>query len=129
MAKPFDITGIHHHSVIATDADAARHFYGNQLGLQELASPSSFKFPVIWYACGDEQLHLMIKEGIDTISPRHVALHIRDAKAARSNLQAKGIKIDETVRIPGADRFFVRDPDGNRIELIEWSIPWGEGAM
>ena len=129
MASTLDITGIHHHSVIATDADAARRFYGDQLGLQELASPSTFKFPVIWYACGDEQLHLMIKQDADTGSPRHVALHISDAKAARNDLQAKGIEIQKTVPIPGADRFFVRDPDGNRIELIEWEIPWGEGEM
>jgi hypothetical protein len=35
------------------------------------------------------------------------------------------------VLIPGADRFFVTDPDGNRIEIIEWKeayvvLPVGE---
>lgn len=71
----------------------------------------------------------MVQEDADTISPRHVALHVCDAKGARDKLQATGVETVETVRIPGADRFFVRDPDGNRIELIEWEIPWGEGEM
>jgi hypothetical protein len=39
------------------------------------------------------------------------------------------VAIEETVKIPGAERFFVFDPDGNRIELIEWQIPWGDGPM
>lgn len=129
MASPIDITGIHHHSVVATNPEASRCFYGEQLGLEEIPSPSTFRDPVIWYACGDEQLHLMIKEDADAISPRHIALHIRDAKGTREQLQARGVDTEETIRIPGADRFFIRDPDGNRIEMIEWSIPWGEGKM
>lgn len=129
MPSDIDITGIHHHSVVATNPEASRRFYGEQLGLLEIPSPSTFEAPVIWYACGNGQLHLMIKQDADTISPRHIALHIRNAEGARSRLQARGIPTKETVRIPGADRFFVQDPDGNRIELIEWEIPWGEGEM
>ena len=32
--------------------------------------------------------------------------------------------ITETTPIPGADRFFITDPDGNRIEIIEWFRPY-----
>ncbi len=28
--------------------------------------------------------------------------------------------MDETVKIPSAERFFIRDPDGNRIEVLQW---------
>lgn len=126
MAPPLGITGIHHHSIISTNPNATRHFYGDQLGLQELPTPSTFKFPVIWYACGDEQLHLLIKDDTDTLSPRHIALYIEDVEAARKDLRDKGVAIDETTPIPGADRFFVQDPDGNRIELIQWKILWGD---
>ena len=28
--------------------------------------------------------------------------------------------LEETTPIPGADRFFIADPDGNRIEIIQW---------
>jgi len=29
-------------------------------------------------------------------------------------------------RVKGADRFFLHDPDGNLIELIEWRGTWPE---
>jgi len=121
------LIGIHHDSVVVTDPDKAREFYGQCLGLQEVPYPSTFDFPVIWYRLGDEQIYLMIRETADSDTPRHVALHVRDAIEARRSLRSRGVSIEETVRIPGADRFFVTDPDGNRIEMIEWTTPWGEG--
>ncbi len=39
-------------------------------------------------------------------------------------MQDLGLETAETVPIPGADRFFIADPDGNRIELIEWKEPY-----
>ena len=123
------ITGIHHHSVVTTDLERARRFYADILEMEEVPYPSTFDFEVAWYKLGDQQLHLMLKDEPDTQSPRHIALFLKDAKAARVALASKGVAIEETVDIPGADRFFIQDPDGNRIELIEWQIPWGEGPM
>ena len=34
------------------------------------------------------------------------------------------IAIEETVKIAAAERFFVRDPDGNRIEILQWLRPY-----
>ena len=34
------------------------------------------------------------------------------------------VATEETTPIPGADRFFVYDPDGNRVEFIEWQRPY-----
>jgi glyoxylase I family protein len=50
----------------------------------------------------------------------HMALQVDDAKSARVWMKAKGFEVEETILIPGADRFFVRDPDHNLIEIIEW---------
>ena len=66
----------------------------------------------------------MLKPKPDTISPRHFALHVRDAKTARDHFRAHGVAVEETTEIPHCDRFFVRDPDGNRIELIQWLRPY-----
>jgi len=41
-----------------------------------------------------------------------------------SYFRAHGVGIQETTPIPGADRFFIHDPDGNRIELIQWQRPY-----
>jgi catechol 2,3-dioxygenase-like lactoylglutathione lyase family enzyme len=123
------LQSIQHNSVIISKPEEARAFYSGILGLKEVKYPSTFPNPVIWYELGDQQIHLMIKDEPDSISSRHVALQIRDAVKARIELEAKGVKIDETIPIPGADRFYIHDPDGNMIELIEWQVPWGEGPM
>ncbi|HET6382141.1 MAG TPA: VOC family protein [Armatimonadota bacterium] len=118
------VTGIHHSSVVVTDVNRARQFYREALGLQELPAPSTFDFVVAWFAVGAEQIHLLLKAQADTKSPRHVALHVEDLDAMRSHLQKLGAPIRDTDPIPGASRFFTADPDGNQIELIEWTTPW-----
>jgi glyoxylase I family protein len=117
-------THIDHVSVLITNVAAARAFYGGVLGLHEIAAPKEFDFVAIWYDLGGTYLHLLLKDQPDTLSPRHFCLHVRDIGAARAQLLEKGVRIDETVKIAAADRFFVRDPDGNRIELLEWHRPY-----
>jgi hypothetical protein len=34
------------------------------------------------------------------------------------------VRVTETGLIPGADRFFVADPDGNRVEVLQWLRPY-----
>ena len=118
------LTGIHHCSIVVTDMDRARRFYRDVLGLKEIERPANFTNPVVWFEVGDEQVHLIPSERPDTQSPRHFALHVEDARAAREHLRSHGIEVHETVPIAGADRFFILDPDGNQIELIQWSRRW-----
>jgi catechol 2,3-dioxygenase-like lactoylglutathione lyase family enzyme len=122
---PSQITRLDHCSVIITDVARSRHFYRELLGLKEIAPPNTFDFIVAWFDLGGGQtLHLLLKPQADSISPRHFALGIRDAKQARDDLRATGIAIEETTPIPHCDRFFIRDPDGNRIEMICWLKPF-----
>ena len=118
------ITGLDHVSVIVTDPGRSRDFYGRILGLREIPQPKTFSFQVIWYDFGPRQLHLLVKNEPDTRSPRHFALKVEDAEASRKYFRGLGITPAETTPIPGADRFFVYDPDGNRIELIQWLRPY-----
>ena len=111
------LTGIHHNSVLTSDADRAREFYAEILGMKEIPYPSTFEFPVIWFELGDQHVHLIVANRPDSISPRHIAFHVRDITTARQALTDMGVAIDETVKIPGAERFFVHDPDGNRVEF------------
>jgi catechol 2,3-dioxygenase-like lactoylglutathione lyase family enzyme len=118
---PPQITNMDHCSVIITDVVRSRRFYREVLGLKEIAPPNTFDFVVLWFDLGGGQtLHLLLKPKPDTISPRHFALGVRDAQAARAALRAHSVSIEETTPIPSCDRFFIRDPDGNRIELISW---------
>jgi catechol 2,3-dioxygenase-like lactoylglutathione lyase family enzyme len=118
------ITHLDHCSVLITDVDRSRRFYHDLLGLREIAKPRTFDFVVVWFDLGGQHLHLLLKDRPDTPSPRHFALRVADAAAARAHFAAHHVPVEETTPIPGADRFFVHDPDGNRIEVIQWLRPY-----
>jgi catechol 2,3-dioxygenase-like lactoylglutathione lyase family enzyme len=118
------ITQIDHCSIIITNVERSRRFYGDLLGLQEIHKPRTFDFVVVWFDLGNQHLHLLLKDKPDTLSPRHFALRVTDAQEARRYFQEHGLATEETTPIPGADRFFIYDPDGNRIEIIQWQRPY-----
>src|SRR5258708_39354660 len=114
----FKVTQIDHVSVIITEVERSRRFYRDLLGLKEINKPRTFDFVVVWFDLGNQHLHLLLKDRADSISPRHFALRVASAAAAREHFRAHGIAMQETTPIPGAERFFINDPDGNRIEII-----------
>ncbi|MFN4258522.1 MAG: VOC family protein [Gemmataceae bacterium] len=114
------VSQIDHCSILITDVERSRRFYRDILGLHEIPKPRTFDFVALWFQLGDTQIHLLLKDKPDSISPRHFALRVLDAQAARRYLSEQNVPIEETTEIPGADRFFIRDPDGNRIEIIQW---------
>src|SRR5262245_25182903 len=118
------VTQIDHVSVIVTDLPRSRHFYRDILGLKEIAKLRTFDFKVLWFDLGNQQLHLSQKLQPDTRSPRHFALRVADVQAARSHFRRLGVEIQETTPIPHCDRFFVYDPDENRIEIVQWLEPY-----
>ena len=120
MSTPPNIARIDHCSVLITNVERSRHFYKDILGLREINKPRTFDFVVLWFDLGDQHIHLLLKDQPDTISPRHFALRVTDAAAAREYFKDHDIACQETTPIPGADRFFIHDPDGNRIEIIQW---------
>jgi catechol 2,3-dioxygenase-like lactoylglutathione lyase family enzyme len=124
MNSLLEVTQIDHVSVIITDVERSRRFYRDLLGLKEINKPRTFDFVVLWFELGNHQLHLLLNDRPDMRSPRHFALRVTDAGAARSYFREHGIAVEETTPIPGADRFFIHDPDGNRIEIIHWLRPY-----
>jgi catechol 2,3-dioxygenase-like lactoylglutathione lyase family enzyme len=124
MPRGLQVSQVDHCSVIITDVERSRRFYRDLLGLKEINKPRTFDFVVLWFQLGDTQVHLLLQEKADAISPRHFALRVTDVAAARVYFRAAGVPIQETTPIPGADRFFIADPDGNRIEIIQWLRPY-----
>jgi catechol 2,3-dioxygenase-like lactoylglutathione lyase family enzyme len=57
-------------------------------------------------------------------SKAHLAYGVDDLGAFVSRLEAAGIGVERGVPIPGHDRVELRDPFGNRVELIQrLSVP------
>ena len=114
---------IQHCSLVVQDLERAATFYRDILGLTEIEIPSTFKpagLQVRWFQLGAQQVHLLLGAENQPDALNHLALQVDNAQAARSWMKDHGIVMEETILIPGADRFFVRDPDHNLIEIIEW---------
>ena len=124
MDNKLNVVHLDHCSVIITDVERSRRFYKDMLGLKEIHKPRTFDFVVVWFDLGNQHIHLLLKDKADTISARHFALRVADAASARDYFRGKGVAVQETTPIPGGDRFFIADPDGNRIEIIQWLRPY-----
>jgi catechol 2,3-dioxygenase-like lactoylglutathione lyase family enzyme len=101
----------------------ARSFYGDLLGLTELPKP-----PVlaarggVWFAVGtSQQLHIGIEPEFVPARRAHPALTL-DSTAALDALAGQlarlGHELTWDADLPGARRFYVDDPFGNRLELL-----------
>jgi catechol 2,3-dioxygenase-like lactoylglutathione lyase family enzyme len=127
--SPVQITGIHHVGIPVSDFDRALAFYVGVLGLEPIAAPKAFAANVRWLRLGNEHIHL-IKSNLkpEPDSPRHVALHIKDVRAAQKHLEGLGFKLTPQPFVTNAERFYINDPDGNSVELIQWFQDWGDGS-
>jgi catechol 2,3-dioxygenase-like lactoylglutathione lyase family enzyme len=103
--------------------EAAKHFYGVVMGLQEVPKPESSRARGgAWYQLGQVQLHLSIEEplGENCLSKRHVCYTVRDLAEAEERFRKAGVEIlPDDQPMPGCKRFYVRDPGGNRLEIAQ----------
>lgn len=107
--------GIHHVNVMFDDIDAARAFYGETLGFDEVERPD-FGFPGLWFQMGAQQLHL--QEGKAPDSFQHFALEVDDLGAVLEELASRGLRVTASPALAGAGKqAFLTDPTGNVIEL------------
>jgi catechol 2,3-dioxygenase-like lactoylglutathione lyase family enzyme len=102
----------------------ARRFYGEILGLEEIPRPDVFPGTGIWYAAGDQELHLFGEPTGVTANPqsrRHPCLEVDDVVALRAHLDASGVTTrDDDGKIPGRPRFFAVDPFENTLEFVHF---------
>ena len=102
-------------------SDEVRRFYGQVLGLREIAVPDTMtNYGLIWFRVGErDELHVGQEDGIDRRRTKaHLAYEVDDMAAWRGRLAAHGIETIEQPKIPGLDRVHLHDPFGNRIEII-----------
>lgn len=118
------ITQLLHASLLVADLERARAFYEGVLGLAPSASRPDLGFPGVWYDIGAAQIHLLAQPKPDPLTgrpehggrDRHVALAVEDWEGLRRELDGRGIAY--TLSRSGRRALFVRDPDGNALELV-----------
>jgi catechol 2,3-dioxygenase-like lactoylglutathione lyase family enzyme len=95
---------------------AARRFYGELLGLAEVAKPEPLRASGgVWFEPG---LHLGIEDDFRPALKAHPALRMADLDAAADRLEAAGADVEWDERWPGVRRLYTHDPFGNRLELL-----------
>jgi catechol 2,3-dioxygenase-like lactoylglutathione lyase family enzyme len=98
---------------------AARAFYGELLGMTEVAKPQSLaRRGGCWFVAGSAVLHLGVEEPFAPARKAHPAFVVSALDALYARLEAVGhgcVRTDN--EIPGVRRFHTTDPFGNRLEF------------
>ena len=124
------ITGINHVGLRVRNLETARAFY-EQLGFEFIVGPIGPEPVAVMLHPSGVNINFILNTTSDASASNvlmdlpekhtgftHIALEIDDLEAVQQQLAAREIPITETVELPdGAIFIFVRDPDGNVIEL------------
>jgi len=95
-------------------------FYRDALGLLEIAKPAELHARGgAWFQLSNLQLHVGLESEPSSASRRHVCFLVTNIAEARSHFKARGLAVEEDETVGSLQRFFIRDPAGNRIELSQ----------
>ena len=112
------ITRINHVALPITDRKKTLPFYRDILGLKVIPSQVESE-NVIWTQLTDGAKVHPIETDNPSGGASHVAFQVEDFEDAIKKLDELGINIEDGPgeRFDGQKFLFIRDPDGNRIEL------------
>lgn len=124
------IKGIGHAAMRAADIEATAAFYREVLGFQEAfrMNNEDGTLGTIYMYVASGQFIELFSGGIkpvecdgETIGHCHMCYLVGNAEEALQEIKKKGIRPDREITIgkSGCKQFWLRDPDGNRIELME----------
>ncbi|HWO00728.1 MAG TPA: VOC family protein [Blastocatellia bacterium] len=119
------IVGISHIQITvpASAEEPSKRFYRDVLGMEEVPKPGDSKGRGgAWFRHGSVELHLSVEDGAieNHSSRRHICYLVADLAEAAFRLRGAGIEIIPDDRpIDGWQRFYVRDPGANRIEIAQ----------
>ncbi|MBI3856996.1 MAG: VOC family protein [Planctomycetes bacterium] len=94
--------------------DAAVKFYTEVMGLEPVPRLDRGGKGA-WFQLGDCQVHIAEDPAAQPRSKRHFAVEVADLAEARRTAEQHGAEIDQEE----AGRFWMRDPSGNRIEVVQ----------
>ena len=132
------LTTIHHFGLVVSDLDASLEWYGKRLGftLEARWDVAGAGLRFAHARSGDVRFEFMERAGaapgpdeakdvfgaLETRGAKHVGLACEDVEAARASLKAEGVEVifgpNEVPQVR-VRNLFLRDPDGNQIELVE----------
>lgn len=117
-----------HHVQLAMPPGGEREavaFFEGVLGLPEVPKPPDMAARGgCWFEAGDVRLHLGVEAGFRPARKAHPALLVDDLDTLAAHLRDHGASVTAGDPLDGfAVRYFVDDPFGNRIELLQAAEP------
>lgn len=120
------------HSMIRVlDLDKSMHFYGDVLGLRESHRLDFPDFTLVYLRCPESQfeIELTLNKGREEPYTHgtgygHIAIVVPDVPAFHADLSKKGYEPAPVKEFKRGDEllarfFFIQDPDGYKIEVLE----------
>ena len=120
--EPGRLVGFHHVQLAMPpgEEETAIAFYGDVLGLEQVPKPPELAARGgVWFRSGDVEVHLGIEEGFHPAMKAHPAFLVEDIERMRARVEMSGYKVIDDEQYSGFQRVHVRDPFGNRLELVE----------
>ena len=137
--EPMNEVGIQylgHVGLAVSDLEKALHFYTYQLGLKEafrLLNPEGTTVVLVYLRLNDNNFVELFPGAKKQTSPqanqtgiRHLGLFVRDLQATLHTLRSRGFAVPDDafekaakVQADGTLLYFIKDPDGNTIELSQ----------
>jgi catechol 2,3-dioxygenase-like lactoylglutathione lyase family enzyme len=120
------IIGVAHIGLHTDNLDAARKFYGQELGYEEafkLNKPDG-SLMLVYFKVNDHQYIEIFPDwkGPEQLVLSHIAFETDNAQQLRDYLASKGVKVPGKLS-PGLDgnlSFMIKDPDGHDIEFVQY---------
>jgi catechol 2,3-dioxygenase-like lactoylglutathione lyase family enzyme len=98
----------------------ARDFYTTLLGLPESPKPPELAARGgAWFESPTVKVHLGVEKDFRPARKAHPGLLVDDLEALASRLRVAGATLVADDTLPGQARYFVDDPFGNRLELLQ----------
>jgi catechol 2,3-dioxygenase-like lactoylglutathione lyase family enzyme len=120
--EPGRLIGLHHVQLAMPpeEEETAIAFYEGVLGLERVEKPPELTDRAgVWFRSGELEVHLGVEEGFQPAMKAHPAFLVEDLERMRARVEMSGYKVIESEQFSGFRRVHVRDPFGNRLELIE----------
>ncbi len=113
------LTHMNHALTVVKDLKRGMEFYCDFLGLKRIQSQVDNP-NIVWLQLpSGVMLHLLETQDAPVRPPNiHNAFEVEDFDAARKAVEDKGLEVEGPgVRHDGQRYLYIRDPDGNRVEL------------
>ncbi|MFB9972560.1 glyoxalase [Allobacillus sp. SKP2-8] len=100
----------------------AREFYVGILGMEEVKKPESLEANGgVWFRFGDFELHIGIEEPYTPAKKAHPAFEVDQLNEFIALLEEHKVNYTVDDQLPNANRIYLNDPFGNRLEVLEWN--------